>query len=1044
MLKKSLLSLAVSASLVGLTGCNISSTTENSGAISASQQANDSAGEQLAADRENVVSPVFAPLASAFPLGIDFLFAAQASDAVPTNEKDGTMNTGAEGGVSESPVTNALDDLDGGISTLAPIDIPMDGSIDPSTVVSAATGSSVILVKLPNANDIAGSNLVLPEGVSASDIDALDLASLGNFFSQLKQDNTAPANSTETVVFRNLVGTTFNGDPASITDGMVAMQPVPGVDYVTTVITQDNGAGPVEDNTIRIKPITPLDPKTKYVVVLTNAITGVDNPDTTDVDEALPIRGSVDYEYVTSSTDLFTSALAGVKASVEGWESMAGAILTLGGATPLPSGTDIAFTAGFTTVNPATVLKSMAYPGYWAATDVVGDAATAAGLQALAVAQGLTTTAKIDGLKQVFQSVDNSLALAENADELEVLATSYLINSAITTPATEGAAVAYESPRARNFELIDDVIMSADPLIQVDQVPLFVLNSATSVVGGHQVLVSQGGLELPQYTAALATDPNSDWSASLTVGAVLDSLAGNADGTTPPSDINGDRNVTYRYPFAAEQRDAVVPVMFIEPIDATKAADASFDALVASVAARDSVAGITGAEQAGSCAKPVGGWPVIISQHGFTVERSGTLLMGASLAINTCSVVVAMDLPHHGIAPRTTDRNQLEIDNDRLPLTITYNADTAATAPFAFAANAAATADSESILNNLQERHEGLYLDATQAIQAMTYGETKAGESGDFFIRLTNFQRTRDNLRQGVMDLLNLNATLATMDIDGDGTPDLDIDNVSFVGHSLGGIVGTTFVAVNNDETVQLASGVTQAAAMAATGGTLSETQYDAFYTLPKIQSAVLATPGGGLLKLLESSAQIGPSILGGLAVAAGIEPGDSSFESFMGVFQATVDTADPLNFVSDLGANGSSETPTMLIEMIGGGTISAADSNAGTTQLSDDLIALGIYPADTVVPNNATSNPVESAQVNLAGTDPMIRLLNSVEITSAGANQVQAYPVTKFNQGTHGTFSSADSAATFTEMVTETATFVGSGGAVITVANDGILGVAP
>ena len=153
---------------------------------------------------------------------------------------------------------------------------------------------------------------------------------------------------------------------------------------------------------------------------------------------------------------------------------------------------------------------------------------------------------------------------------------------------------------------------------------------------------------------------------------------------------------------------------------------------------------------------------------------------------------------------------------------------------------------------------------------------------------------------------------------------------------------------------------------------------------------------------------------------------------------------AATLNFVSDLGANGSSETPTMLIEMIGGGTISAADSNAGTTQLSDDLIALGIYPADTVVPNNATSNPVESAQVNLAGTDPMIRLLNSVEITSAGANQVQAYPVTKFNQGTHGTFSSADSAATFTEMVTETATFVGSGGAVITVANDGILGVAP
>jgi hypothetical protein len=133
-----------------------------------------------------------------------------------------------------------------------------------------------------------------------------------------------------------------------------------------------------------------------------------------------------------------------------------------------------------------------------------------------------------------------------------------------------------------------------------------------------------------------------------------------------------------------------------------------------------------------------------------------------------------------------------------------------------------------------------------------------------------------------------------------------------------------------------------------------------------------------------------------------------------------------------------------MIIEMIGGGAISSADSDTETTKLPDSLIALGVYPADTVIPNSTTAATQETARLPLAGTDPMIELLGSTEVDTAGANQVQSYPVTKFNQGTHGTFSSADSVAVFTEMVTETATFVGSAGAAISVANDDVLGEAP
>ena len=400
--------------------------------------------------------------------------------------------------------------------------------------------------------------------------------------------------------------------------------------------------------------------------------------------------------------------------------------------------------------------------------------------------------------------------------------------------------------------------------------------------------------------------------------------------------------------------------------------------------------------------------------------------MGTQLARETCSVVVAMDLPHHGIAPQSSDRNGADVDNSTLPLTVTYNADTAASAPYAAAVNTIVAGDPDSLLANIAERHEGLYLDATNTTQVMTYGDTKAGKSGDYFIRLDNFARTRDNSRQAVMDLLNLNATLATIDIDGDGTPDLDVTNVNYVGHSLGGIVGTTFLAVNNDVRVQAASAIA--------GG-----------SLPKIQRAVLATPGGGLTKLLENSVSISPKILGGLSVAANIQPGDANFESFMRVLQSTVDSADPMNFVSDLAAGASSATPTLLIEMIGGGTIAASDKDADLdgdadadgdgdnvdSGLPDALIALGTYTADSVVPNNTDSATNETAKMPLAGTDPMVTLLGSTQINATAVGQ--NYPQTKFVQGTHGTYSSADAAGAFSEMVGQSASFLTTGNTLVT-----------
>ncbi len=567
-----------------------------------------------------------------------------------------------------------------------------------------------------------------------------------------------------------------------------------------------------------------------------------------------------------------------------------------------------------------------------------------------------------------------------------------------------GAGIAYEHPRARSFELILNAGGTG-----VHQIPVSSLSAGAIT---DNVLVSQGAIELPQYLDAMTTDATDYWEGSASVGGVLDVLAGNEAGTTPPSDVDGEKNVTHRFPFAKEKRDAVVPIMMFEPIDNTVAG------VLAANDGDNSTSAATYMNSANSgagCVKPAGGWPVTIIQHGFTSERSANMINASKIANLTCHALVSMDLPHHGIAA-TNSRLGLGVDYDD-GLAADGDDSTTTTTPFAAAkaAYVVAVGVDATILDSLAERHEGFYGVGGVPTTPMNYGETKVGDSGSLWIRLDNFQRGRDNMRQGVMDLLNLNATLATIDINGDGVvPDFDVTNVNYIGHSLGGIIGTTFVAVNNDATVQAGNGVTN-----MQGG-----------SLPKIQKAILATPGGSIAKMVESSVAIGPQIIGGLA-ASNVAQGTATFESFIQIFQATLDTADPMNFISDLKTGGSSETPTLIIEMVG--------STAGGT------------PTDLVVPNNGVGGFLasgaarpESAQSPFIGTDPMISLLAAENVVDTPTGNKL---VAKYNEGGHGTFSSAgsdasatgyDSATAYAEMLSQSVQFILTGA--ITPANTGVL----
>jgi pimeloyl-ACP methyl ester carboxylesterase len=936
MLKKSLLSLAVTTSLVGLAGCDISSTTDNTGTTPEVQLDSEAAVK-------NKVYPLFDPANSVLPVGIDLLFA-DASDT------DGTANVGAEQG---NPVKKALNDMDG-ISTLAPLDVQFNNPIDPD---SAVAGSTVFLIKLPNAASVGGStNLILPDGLDASSVDALNLATIAPFFTTTKADGSAADDSAfaagtglpESVAALNLFGANDGipfGSPAPAptqTDGILAAQPVAGVDYQVTVVSLDGGT----NNTIRISPLKPLDGKTKYIALVTGSVKDTSGEN---------ISASPDYEAVRGTDDLVSPSLAPVRALVQNIEALSTQIITSGGSNLVPVANGIAFSAPFTTTDPTMVLKSMADPGHWAPAVITNNTIA----DAVITAGGIDPTGVADGAK-----IATAIVVARGA----LTAANPSLNN----------ATAYEHPRARSVETI---LAAANTALRLTPAQI---TASFDTPLTEDVLVGQGAIELPQYTAkfdAADTTTFSDiWNGNTVVGAVLDGALGNALGTTPPSDKDGSKNVTYRFPFAMEKRKAVVPFLTFEP-----------------------QAGSTGPGNAG-CTKPGAGWPVVIMQHGFTSDRTGNLINGIKVADLTCHAVIAMDLPHHGIAP-TNDALALNVDyvhttdpSNKTP----FAAAIAATVATATAAGQAAL--DATILDELEERHEGFY-GSGGVPTPVTYADDPevgaVGDSGSLWIRLDNFQRTRDNMRQGVMDLLNLNASLGSIDLDGDAAADLDTDEVNYIGHSLGAIVGSAFIAVNNQS---------------------SNTN------LFPIDKAVLATPGGHLTKLIENSVGIGGDIIAGLGTL-GINQGSSSFESFMKVFQSTIDSADAMNFVSELSADGVN-IPTVMLGMYG-------DLQNGTPgDLVVPINGNGIQiSADTYVLADGSTNQPKTAQNPLTGLDPMLALIGAENIkdTPTGTKYVA-----KYNEGGHSTFSSAgtggtgapnfDSATAYAEMLNQTVTLLLTG----------------
>lgn len=150
-------------------------------------------------------------------------------------------------------------------------------------------------------------------------------------------------------------------------------------------------------------------------------------------------------------------------------------------------------------------------------------------------------------------------------------------------------------------------------------------------------------------------------------------------------------------------------------------------------------------------AKPAGGWPVVIFQHGITGNRTQSAAIAGTYAAQGFAVA-AIDIPLHGLTNTTSPLYQSGAER-------TFDLD--------LVDNATGAASPDGVIDS----------------------------SGTHFINLRSLLTSRDNLRQAALDIIQLALSLDELDLDGDTIPDIDANRIHFAGLSLGGIVGTVATA---------------------------------------------------------------------------------------------------------------------------------------------------------------------------------------------------------------------------------------------------------
>ena len=737
-----------------------------------------------------------------------------------------------------------------------------------------------------------------------------------------------------------------NTNPASIVatnpfgQGLGLVQ----ANFRADVVSLDGGS----DNAIRVVPLEPLEEGQKYLVIVSDDVVGANGK---------PIARSVQ-DVALADGVLGNPALGNVKKILQTSDQLANGFLAAAN-----TGSKSALSYTFTTNSDTDVLKAMMAPAAFGAAlgQKIGFTAQLKAVRdnfpALNFSQLTTKLGELGVKASAIQGGTLDLSTLPTAEIAAITRLGQL--AGITTPTNIGNAIAAEVGDTLHLPVPrPSYFFSPTSASDLATIQGLAAQDASNpiVLAASQVQVSQGAIALPYFQslpgATGAGISTGSWQGSASLEADLsETLEPGVDTFRFLRDIDGKLNVNGYFQFPEQNATTTVPVVVFHPA--------------------------TGAARPASCVDANVPNGVTIFQHGISVDRSVTMLPGILLANQACQAVIAIDQPLHGLAGAN-----------------------AGTIPGLAPLSAAAlTAEVEQVIGNtgspaldaqltaligadyIGERHFSFTANAQQQPVEADLADVS---SGSLFVNLANMLNSRDNNRQSVVDLLNVAASVQTMGINGPAsTGILGGLDVNFVGHSLGGISGTTFASLVNDPTLN-----------ATLNGVYDSSPRLSSFTYPKLKTVVLHNTGGQLTRLLENSPGRSGPLLGGLS-AAGVSQGSASFESFFYVFQSVVDATDPVNFAKGLGAS----TGNILIsEVIG----------------------------DNTVPNEANVNPLGAAFSSpLASTEPLMALIDlgaggGILADGAGLNLVQtgsaanegALPAASFFAGdnpctnaNHGTF---------------------------------------
>ncbi|HIQ07086.1 MAG TPA: lipase [Thiotrichaceae bacterium] len=271
--------------------------------------------------------------------------------------------------------------------------------------------------------------------------------------------------------------------------------------------------------------------------------------------------------------------------------------------------------------------------------------------------------------------------------------------------------------------------------------------------------------------------------------------------------------------------------------------------------------------------KPAAGWPLVIYQHGITRYRTDMLIYADSLA-KAGFALIAMDLPLHGVPKFLADGspNPFHAAHTSFPADVEPSFDV-------------------DYMNN-----------ATQAPGP----DGTIDSSGAHYINLQSLLTSRDNNRQGVSNLLVLRRSLGSI-------TDIDTSKVSFIAHSLGGVVGVPYLGVED-----------------------------------QVTPSALITTGASIATIIRDSATFGPVVKGGF-LAGDPSRTEASYAEFLQAVQWVLDSSDPVNFAMDAAIT----HPIFMTEVIGDGATHSFDTTLPNSSTEILAALLRVQPAA------ATSNPV-------------------------------------------------------------------------------------